>query len=116
MWFEGLEATRDRYAAGIASSRPYLLFLVINLAALGVAVGPAVAVAIARVRDRTLWVVVGAALAGIAIAGVSGMAKGEVERIWLPFTPWLLVAGVALVPQGGARPAARRRAYRKQAG
>jgi hypothetical protein len=116
VWFEGLEATRDRYAAGIASSRPYLLFLVINLAALGVAVGPAVAVAIARVRDRTLWVVVGAALAGIAIAGVSGMAKGEVERIWLPFTPWLLVAGVALVPQGGARPAARRRAYRKQAG
>jgi hypothetical protein len=23
---------------------------------------------------------------------VSGLSKGEVERIWLPFVPWLLVA------------------------
>ncbi len=96
VWLEGLAATRDRYVAGIASSRPYLPFLVINLAALAVAVGPAIAVAIARLRDRTLWVIVGAALTAIAIADISGMAKGEVERIWLPFTPWLLVAGAAL--------------------
>jgi hypothetical protein len=27
---------------------------------------------------------------------VSGMTKGEVERIWLPFAPWVLVAGGAL--------------------
>jgi hypothetical protein len=26
------------------------------------------------------------------------MSKGEVERIWIPFMPWLLLAGVALVP------------------
>ena len=68
----------------------------INLAALAVAVGPAIAVAIARLRDRTLWVIVGAALTAIAIADISGMAKGEVERIWLPFTPWVLVASAAL--------------------
>jgi hypothetical protein len=27
---------------------------------------------------------------------ISGMSKGEVERIWLPFTVWLLPAGAAL--------------------
>ena len=27
---------------------------------------------------------------------ISGMSKGEVERIWLPFAVWLLPAGAAL--------------------
>jgi hypothetical protein len=98
VWLDGLAATRERYLAGIAASRPYLAFLLIDLAALAIALGPATAVALGRLRDRTLGIVVGSALAAVAIADASGMAKGEVERIWLPFMPWLLVAGAVLVP------------------
>jgi hypothetical protein len=32
----------------------------------------------------------------VAIADVSGYSKGEVERIWLPFTVWVLAAGAVL--------------------
>jgi hypothetical protein len=107
VWVEGFAATRERYGAGIASRRPYVPFLLIDLAALAVALGPATAVAIARLRDRTLWTVVGAAILTVAIADISGMAKGEVERIWLPFTPWLLAAGVTLIPATNARARSR---------
>jgi len=32
------------------------------------------------------------------------MSKGEVERIWLPFMPWLLAAGACLwKPPGSVR-------------
>jgi hypothetical protein len=95
-WFAGLAATHARYDAGIAQSRPYLAFLLINLAALAVALGAATAVALGRLRDRAVWLLVGAALAAVVIADLSGMSKGEVERIWLPFTPWLLVANATL--------------------
>ena len=102
-WFDGLTATRDRYIVGIASRRPYELFVFVNLAILSLALGPAVAVALARLRDRRVWLIVGAALAAIAIADVSGMSKSEVERIWLPFMPFLLVACAALVPADAVR-------------
>ena len=36
------------------------------------------------------------------------MSKGEVERIWLPFVPWLLIA-CALLPERWRRPAWRSR-------
>ena len=38
------------------------------------------------------------------------MSKGEVERIWLPFTPWLLVASAALAPVRSRRPVGLARA------
>jgi hypothetical protein len=34
----------------------------------------------------------------VLAAELSQMSKGEVERIWLPFVPWLLVA-CALLPE-----------------
>ena len=95
-WFAGLAATRTRYHAGVASRRPYDVFLLVNLAALAIATGPAIAVALARLRDRRLWWLVGGALVAIGIAAITGMSKGEVERIWLPFSVWLLPAGAAL--------------------
>ena len=45
---------------------------------------------------------VGATVVAIAIADVSGMSKAEVERIWLPFVPWLTVS-FALLPDGWRR-------------
>ena len=29
-------------------------------------------------------------------SALSGLSKGEIERIWLPFAPWILVAGASL--------------------
>jgi len=93
-WWEGLAATRAQYAESIARFRPSSYFLVANLAALAIAVGPAAWVGLARLRDRRVWLVTGASLLAIALADLSGLSKGEVERIWLPFMPWL-VAGAA---------------------
>ena len=94
-WFDGLEATRREYALSIARFRPYSFFLVANLAAFGIALGPAVVAGAARLRDRRLWLLVGGGLIAIALADLSGMSKAEVERIWLPFVPWLVVATAA---------------------
>ncbi len=95
-WLAGLAATRTQYWAGVASRRPYSYFLVGNLAAFALALGPAAAVGLARLRDRRTWLLVGGALAVVAIADLSGMSKAEVERIWLPFVPWVLLATAAL--------------------
>jgi hypothetical protein len=91
-WFDGLVATRVQYWAGVASRRPYEYFVLGNLAAFALAVGPAVAIGLAVLRDRRVWLLVGAVLGVIVLADLSGMSKAEVERIWLPFTPWLLLA------------------------
>ncbi len=101
-WLDGLATTHERYTAGIASRRPYLAFLLIDLAAFALVLGPATAVGLARLRDRRVWWLVGGGLACVALALLSGMAKGEVERIWLPFAPWVLVAGAALGARAGA--------------
>jgi methylthioxylose transferase len=95
-WVAGLLATRQQYFAGVGSRRPYLDFLVANAACLAIVLGPAVVVALTRVRDRRLWLLVGGALVVLGAAMISGMSKGEVERIWLPFAIWLLPAGAVL--------------------
>lgn len=95
-WFDGLAVTRQAYAESLARVRPYGFFLVANLAAVAIAVGPAVWVGLVRLRDRGAWLVAGGALAAIVLADLSGLSKAEVERIWLPFLPWLVVAaGIA---------------------
>ena len=95
-WVDGLLATRRQYFVGIASYRPYGVYVIANFAAFAIIVGPAVAPALVRLRDRRLWLVVGAALLAVALADVSGMSKAEVERIWLPFAPFVLAATAAL--------------------
>ncbi|HET6771388.1 MAG TPA: hypothetical protein VFH75_07100 [Actinomycetota bacterium] len=95
-WFEGLSATRREYSESIAQFRPYAYFLVANLAAFAVAIGPATGAALARLRHPGVWLLAGGALAAIAVANISGLSKGEVERIWLPFAPWVIAACAAL--------------------
>ena len=56
-----------------------------------------------RARDRVALWLVGAAVIMVAAADASGMSKAEVERIWLPFIPWLTVS-VALLPPSWRRP------------
>jgi methylthioxylose transferase len=100
-WFSGFAAARREVAMSVQRFRPYWYFLFANVAALAVAVGPAVWAGLGRfvsIRpgDRRAWLLVGAVVAAIAIADLTGLSKGEVERIWLPFMPWLVaVTGVA---------------------
>lgn len=96
-WFDGLHQTFIRVHAGAGGSRPYLYFLFADLAALAVAVGPATAVGLRALRggDRLLVLVVPVA-AGLLVADLSGTTRGEVERIWLLFVPWLVVATARL--------------------
>lgn len=98
VWFDGLRATRDLYANGVASRRPQAAFIVINLAAFALAIGPAAYAGLGRLRERGVWLLAGPAIAAIAFASLSGLSKGEVERIWLMFVPWIIVATAALRP------------------
>jgi methylthioxylose transferase len=101
-WFTGFERVQVIYGASIASTRPYTYFVWANLAAVLLALGPAVVAGTRRaVADRTLpagaLLLAGAGLAAILLADVSGMSKAEVERIWLPFAAWLAIP-CALLP------------------
>lgn len=100
-WFAGFAAARGEVAVSVQQFRPYWYFLFANVAALAVAVGPAVWAGLGRFvsirpRERQAWLLVGAVIAALVIADLTGLSKGEVERIWLPFMPWLVaVTGVA---------------------
>ncbi len=98
-WLDGLSAARAAYHRGLASRRPYGYFLVANLAVFAVLLSPATAAALTRLRHRRLWLLVGAALASVALADLSGLSKGEVERIWLLFVPWVVLACASLGPR-----------------
>jgi hypothetical protein len=109
-WWDAAPALHDRYWGGIAKSRPAAYWLWADLAALVLSAGPALGAGlgalVARGRQTpgaVRWLV-GAAAASVAAADLSLMSKAEVERIWLPFVPWLLLATAAL-PARWRRPA-----------
>ncbi len=103
-WLDGLAATRREYAESLARVRPYAYFVLANPAAFLVALGPAVWVSLVSARDRGLWLLAGAGLAAVFLADLSGLSKGEVERIWLPFTPWVVaLTGAAFSGDGRRR-------------
>ena len=97
-WFDGATTTKQFYWWGTAHFRPWHYFLIANLGAAVIAVGPATVVALGRLRDRRLWLIVGGALVCIVVADLSQYSKAEVERIWLIFYPWLIPA-VAVLPR-----------------
>ncbi len=101
-WLSGLRASVGQYRASVARLRPQGYFWFGNLAAFAIVLGPATAVGLARLRDRRTWLLVAGGLAAMALADATGLSKAEVERIWLPFAPWILLAGSALVPRPAA--------------
>lgn len=114
-WWEAYPVLVDRYWAGIASRRPAAYWVWGNLAALAISAGPvvgaALAVTVRRLRrpfaagaERVAVILTTAAGLTILCADLSMMSKAEVERIWVPFVPWLLV-GTALLPERLQRPA-----------
>jgi hypothetical protein len=104
-WWEAYPVLRERYFDGIAGDRPMSYWWWGNLAALAVSAGPLLGAGVASLRrssDRVALLLVGAAIVMVALADASGMSKAEVERIWLPFIPWLTIS-CALLPEGWRR-------------
>ncbi|PWV48508.1 hypothetical protein [Nocardiopsis sp. L17-MgMaSL7] len=113
-WWEGYQLLVERYYQGVAAVRPYGYWVWANLATVCLTAGLAAVVgarrALARVpdavrglrrapsrEDAVTALLVTAALCAVAAATLSGMSKGETERIWLPFVLWLVPA-TALLP------------------
>jgi hypothetical protein len=107
-WWHAYPVLVHRYWGGLAARRPASYWMWGNLAALAISAGPAVGAGlasmlgpregVARRPDDAPAVLAVAAVLAILVADVSRMSKAEVERIWLPFVPWLLVS-VALLPR-----------------
>jgi methylthioxylose transferase len=102
-WPTGYHLVVLRYYQGWAAGRPYGYWVWADLAALLLCAGPVVGPALLAVRTRVAVLPLGA-LAAILAADLSGLSKAEVERIWLPYAIWLLVATAWL-------PARRRTAW-----
>jgi hypothetical protein len=103
LW-DGLAATAHAYRSGVAAHRPYRFFVLANLVVLAVATGPAVVAGAVRGTHGPLAPLLALAAIGVLAADLSGLAKGEVERIWLPFVPWLVLAAAPLATRSrGAR-------------
>ncbi|QXV61559.1 hypothetical protein [Amycolatopsis sp. TNS106] len=112
-WLDGYHLVVERYYQGIATLRPYSYWVWADIAAVLIALGPAVIAGTRRAGAEFLTepkrsfrepvtLIVLAAVLTIAFADLSGLSKAEVERIWLPFEVWLLPA-VALLPSKGRR-------------
>ncbi|MFI7387334.1 hypothetical protein [Streptomyces sp. NPDC049813] len=117
-WWEAYRLLTTRYYQGAGGIRPYSYWVWANLACTVLIAGPATVAGLRRAvalllprpgadgprlrlprpdEPRTrLALLVTAALAALLIADLSGMSKAETERIWLPFTMWLLAAGAFL--------------------
>jgi hypothetical protein len=108
LW-EAYPVLNDRYWAGIAAGRPASYWLWGDLAALAISAGPALGaglgalVASGRRSPRVVRLTVAAAALAVVAADASRMSKAEVERIWLPFVPWLLLS-TACLPDRWRRP------------
>lgn len=109
-WWEGYVELTERYWRGLASQRPGGYWTWANLAALVLAAGPVLGagigrlVALRRRSDPVVALLATAAAAAVLAATLSQMSRAEVERIWLPFLPWLMVS-TALLPERWRRPA-----------
>jgi methylthioxylose transferase len=115
-WLDGYHLVVARYYQGIAKDRPYSYWVWANVAALALATGIATAAGLrravtlgvravrarARLPELPVLVLTGAALLAVGFADASGLSKAEVERIWLPFTVWLICAN-GLLPSASRR-------------
>jgi len=109
-WREAYPVLVERYWDGLASQRPGAYWTWGNLAALAISAGPLVGAGLGATwaarrerADRVVVVLVAAAVVMVALADASQMSRAEVERIWLPFMPWLTL-GCSLLPERWRRP------------
>ncbi|MDG4663556.1 hypothetical protein [Mycobacterium sp. 236(2023)] len=103
-WLDGYHLVQERYWQGIALERPFEYWGWANFAATVCSIGLGSVAALGRAFDVAaikrrsgLHLLVFGALLSIVCADLSRLSKAETERIWLPFTVWL-VAATALLP------------------
>lgn len=108
-WWEAIGVIRERYWAGVAHLRPTRYYLWADFACLALSAGPLVGAGVAHALSGArrvttdpaarvvLWLTA-AATTIVVLADLSLMSKAEVERIWLPFVPWLLIS-CSLLPE-----------------
>ena len=94
-YLAGYHATHAAWAAGWGPQRSRVYFLLADLADLAILVGPAAAAAasagsaaLTEADRRVRWLLI-AAVVAVAASDASGFVRGEAERIWLPFAPWV---------------------------
>jgi hypothetical protein len=101
-WPTGYHLVVRRYYQGWAAERPYGYWVWADLACLVLSAGPVLGPALYRAgaalaRSRQAIAVLPlASLLAIGAADLSGLSKAAVERIWLPYALWLLVAAAWL--------------------
>jgi hypothetical protein len=106
-WLDGYDQVKVRYYQPFEYGllRPYSYWVWADLAAFALTIGPAT---VAGIRRLAWWprrvppaavLLVGAVLLAVAVADVSGLSKAEVERIWLPFATWAVLACAVLPPR-----------------
>lgn len=96
-WFEGAAETRLQYWRGTAQFRTWTYFGIANIAVALIALGPATLAGLTTLRDRWMWVLVIGGTAALMASHLSQYTRAEVERIWLLFYPWIVIAGAALL-------------------
>ena len=95
IWTDGLTSAQMDFSLRVGPNRSWLLWGFLDLAILLIACGPAIVITVKRVRLTPGWPFLVGVGAAVIFAIGSGLARGEVERSWLPFYPWLLTAAVA---------------------
>jgi methylthioxylose transferase len=108
-YLDALPALHERYHDGVGGRRPASYWTWGGLAALAFSAGPLAGAGVAQLlsrargylRDasnRAIAALAAAGAASVAVADLTGLSKAEVERIWLPFVPWILLS-CALLPE-----------------
>jgi hypothetical protein len=104
-WANGLSSAQHDFSVRVGPYRSWSLWALLDLVLLLIACGPAIIRAAKRLHLTPGWpFVVGAGLA-VGFAILSGLSRGEVERSWLAFYPFLLIPAVAPAvrpPRSGA--------------
>ena len=129
LYWEALPALHTRYFDAVAGRRQPEYWMWANLAAFAFSAGPIVGAGLAqliarrdarparrddppppdgsvpaRTGEQVAWTLAAAGFLMVLAADASQMSRAEVERIWLPFVPWCLIA-CAFLPERWRRPA-----------
>lgn len=96
-WLDGARETQRQYWAGTAQFRPFGYFMIANLAVAVIAIGPIGFAGVVefwrhRKPPPAVWPLVAGAVLALLASHLSQYTRAEVERIWLLFYPWLMVA------------------------
>ncbi len=94
-WTDGLSAAQADFSVRVGPHRSWWLWALLDLLLLLIACGPAIIRAVRRLHLTPGWPFVAGAGLAVAFAILSGLSRGEVERSWLAFYPFLLIPAVA---------------------